>query len=277
MAPPRVREPGEMYELVEEVLIRIPPDDPAGLIRASLVCKAWCGLVSGHAFRSHYRVFHKTPPILGFLQSWEEEGQRFVPTTRFRPRNCKPLDSSVLGCRHGRVLLMCYYDGYADADENEEEDYYEEYEAMVVWDPLSGRRTKLHNPDIFNPLINGTNYSATVLCAADGCNHDACNLAPFLVAFVVLDYKVTERRPCGRLYTHQRPRSGPHRPLFTSALLEHLEPVWPGVLVGQALHFLIDRYEGDGCIIKCDLGSHRLSLCVCLCETLSSFCQKTVG
>ncbi|XP_048527794.1 uncharacterized protein LOC125507172 [Triticum urartu] len=187
MAPPRVRELGEMYELVEEVLIRIPPDDPAGLIRASLVCKAWCGLVSGHAFRSHYRVFHKTPPILGFLQSWEEEGQRFVPTTRFRPRNCKPLDSSVLDCRHGRVLLMCYYDGYADADENEEEDYYEEYEAMVVWDPLSGRRTKLHNPDIFNPLINGTNYSATVLCAADGCNHDACNLAPFLVAFVVLE------------------------------------------------------------------------------------------
>uniref|UniRef100_A0A453L7J3 F-box domain-containing protein n=2 Tax=Aegilops tauschii subsp. strangulata TaxID=200361 RepID=A0A453L7J3_AEGTS len=108
MAPPRVRELGEMCELMEEILIRIPPDEPADLIRASLVCKAWCGLVSGHAFRSHYRTFHKTPPMPGFLQSWEKEGQSFVPTTRFRPRNCKPQDSSVLDCRHGRVLLMCY-------------------------------------------------------------------------------------------------------------------------------------------------------------------------
>lgn len=34
----------------------------------------------------------------------------------------------------------------------------------------------------------------------------------------------------------------------------------PGVLVGQALHVLIDRYEGDSCIIKYDLGSHSLSV-----------------
>uniref|UniRef100_A0A453Q2G7 Uncharacterized protein n=1 Tax=Aegilops tauschii subsp. strangulata TaxID=200361 RepID=A0A453Q2G7_AEGTS len=33
----------------------------------------------------------------------------------------------------------------------------------------------------------GSDYSATVLCATEGCNHDPCNSAPFLVALIVLD------------------------------------------------------------------------------------------
>ncbi|KAG2631322.1 hypothetical protein PVAP13_2NG008300 [Panicum virgatum] len=48
MAPP----PAELVEeIVEEVLLRFPPDDPASLVRAALVCRLWRRLVSAAAFR----------------------------------------------------------------------------------------------------------------------------------------------------------------------------------------------------------------------------------
>ncbi|KAI4976688.1 hypothetical protein ZWY2020_050295 [Hordeum vulgare] len=61
---------------------------------------------------------------------------------------------------------------------------------MVVWDPVSGSRTELHN--IVVPDIDRPNYSATVLCAANGCNHTACNLGPFfvVVAFIGIDKRL---------------------------------------------------------------------------------------
>lgn len=157
---------GEVSELVEEILILILPDEPTVLIRASLVCKAWCCLLSGHSFRSRYRILHKTPPILGYLQNWASNDERFVPTTSFRPRNPKQQDVFTLDCRHGRVLLGC---------EDEDGELY-----MVVWDPVSGSRMELHAPSGTFP----SDYSAEVLCAADGCNHTACNLGPFFVAFI---------------------------------------------------------------------------------------------
>ena len=39
-----------MEELVEEVLLRFPPAEPASLVRAALVCKPWCRLISGRRF-----------------------------------------------------------------------------------------------------------------------------------------------------------------------------------------------------------------------------------
>ena len=51
---PHTPELVDMYELVEEILIHIPSDEPVGLIRTSLVCKAWCRLLSGHGFRDRY-------------------------------------------------------------------------------------------------------------------------------------------------------------------------------------------------------------------------------
>ena len=40
MAPPR--QPPELIDdAVAEILLRIPPDEPADLFRASLVCKLW--------------------------------------------------------------------------------------------------------------------------------------------------------------------------------------------------------------------------------------------
>lgn len=63
-----------MVELVEEVLLRFPPADPASLVRAALVCRRWRRIVTGPRFRRRYRDLHlhrgrggSHPPMLGFL------------------------------------------------------------------------------------------------------------------------------------------------------------------------------------------------------------------
>ncbi|TVU40382.1 hypothetical protein EJB05_13845 [Eragrostis curvula] len=61
MPPPQRAPPALMEELVEEILLRFPPDDPARLFRAAVVCKAWCRLISGAAFRRRFRKIHGTP------------------------------------------------------------------------------------------------------------------------------------------------------------------------------------------------------------------------
>ncbi|XBI35992.1 hypothetical protein VPH35_121586 [Triticum aestivum] len=230
----------EREELVE-VLIRIPPDEPADLIHASLVCRAWCRLLSGHVFRGRYRTLHKTPP-------------RFVPTTKFCPGNAKRRDSFVLDCRHGRVLLGCEW----DREDEEEKEVEDGNWKMVVWDPVSGSWTELYN--IFGPDSNRANYTATVLCAANGCNHTAYNLGPFLVvvAFVSLHDK---RLVLVSVYSSKTRE-------WTSPASIHIGGIGtlgayivarPAVLVGQALHFLLRRDEGI-CILKYDLVRHRLSV-----------------
>ena len=50
--------PQLMEELVEEVLLRFPPEDQASLVRGALVCRLWCRLVCGAAFRRRFREFH---------------------------------------------------------------------------------------------------------------------------------------------------------------------------------------------------------------------------
>nr|CAB3455560.1 unnamed protein product [Digitaria exilis] len=62
MPPPQL-----LDELVEEVLIRFPPDDPASLLHAALVCKRWSRLVSARRFRTRFRSFHRAAPTLGAI------------------------------------------------------------------------------------------------------------------------------------------------------------------------------------------------------------------
>uniref|UniRef100_A0A0A8YH61 F-box domain-containing protein n=1 Tax=Arundo donax TaxID=35708 RepID=A0A0A8YH61_ARUDO len=51
-----------MDELLEEVFLRFPPDDPVLLLRAALVCKRWCRIISDPGFRRRFRELHRTPP-----------------------------------------------------------------------------------------------------------------------------------------------------------------------------------------------------------------------
>jgi hypothetical protein len=56
-----------MDELIEQLLLRLPPEEPAWLVRASAVCKPWRRILAAPRFRRRYREFHGTPPVLGFF------------------------------------------------------------------------------------------------------------------------------------------------------------------------------------------------------------------
>ncbi|CAN6288897.1 unnamed protein product [Urochloa humidicola] len=168
-------------ELIEEVLFRFPPDDPALLFRAALVCKRWRRLVSDPGFRRRFREFHRSPPTLGIL--CHTVGARFTHTRFHRTSpSCPPIrdrrDWEVLDSRHGRVLLlshahMCLAN-------------------LVVWDPITEDQREL--APLPRNAQRAPNASMAVLCAGaaggGSCDHLDCHRKPFLVVFVGTDSEV---------------------------------------------------------------------------------------
>ncbi|TVU17675.1 hypothetical protein EJB05_33725, partial [Eragrostis curvula] len=53
--------------IIEEKLQRLPPNDPALLICASLVCESRGHHLTSPVFLHRYRAFHSTLPLLSFL------------------------------------------------------------------------------------------------------------------------------------------------------------------------------------------------------------------
>ncbi|CAO2149226.1 unnamed protein product [Urochloa humidicola] len=63
-----------MEELVEEILLDVPPDLQAHLVCAAMVCKAWCRIISDDRFhRRYYRLYRAKPTLLG-LRLWFHPG-----------------------------------------------------------------------------------------------------------------------------------------------------------------------------------------------------------
>ena len=230
-------------EIVEEILVRVPPDDPARLVRAALACKRWRRLVSGPGFRRRFRELRPKPPVLGFLRRGfvgdiGEGTVRFIPAwSSGRPRadrrGWRALDS-----RNGRVLLCSepFWPWHEPAG----------VPAFAVWDPVADELRELPAlpdlPDTFN---------AAVLCA-ECCDHLDCRREPFTVVFVAT-------HPAGTsayLYTSEadawsEPTSAPH-----SAFLIEMER---GAHVRNALYFVISGITGPR-ILKYDLGTREMTV-----------------
>uniref|UniRef100_K4A149 F-box domain-containing protein n=1 Tax=Setaria italica TaxID=4555 RepID=K4A149_SETIT len=107
-------------DAVGEILRRLPPDEPACLVRASLVCKSWRLLISEPDFLLRYHELHPTPLWLGFnchhdrvllhtmdptcLVVWDPitNDKHFLPEVLDYP--CNHLIAAVLcaanGCNH---------------------------------------------------------------------------------------------------------------------------------------------------------------------------------
>jgi hypothetical protein len=97
MEPPP---PALPEEIVEAILLRVPPDDPTTLLRAALVCKPRSRLITDPGFRRRFRLFHRTAPMLGFVnlkpRTTGLAASRGPPPPSVRPAARPP---SATGCR----------------------------------------------------------------------------------------------------------------------------------------------------------------------------------
>uniref|UniRef100_A0A0A9B2C0 F-box domain-containing protein n=1 Tax=Arundo donax TaxID=35708 RepID=A0A0A9B2C0_ARUDO len=152
------RPPALMEELVEAILLRFPPEEPALLFRAALVCKGWCRLISSTSFRRRFRELHRTAPMLGFFH------RDFVPNSSFPrlPHAIAP-NWRAVDALHGRIL-------FHDTDLSKK--------GLVVFNPMTGEVWRLPRLQVYM-----YRWSAALLCAAAGCDHLVCG-GPFLVVFV---------------------------------------------------------------------------------------------
>ncbi|CAM0150094.1 unnamed protein product [Urochloa decumbens] len=246
MAPPDL-----VPDIVGEILLLLPPDDPATLVRASLVCKPWRRLLSGRAFRRRYRAFHGAPPLLGFLHDHYAHGAvaspRFVPSVSPSPipqppvaalgLGCGYRDWSVLDCRHGHVLFDIF-GGTTSASP---------YASLVVWDPVVGRRHSLPLPPIVCWL-----YGAAVLCAVRGCDHLDCHGGPFLVVLPALNFGTATVMQV-QTYSSE---TGAWKFSARRDLRHHVLRK-PSTLIGDCIYFRLD--SASTAILRYDMGKNRLS------------------
>ncbi|KAL6647733.1 hypothetical protein ACP70R_015170 [Stipagrostis hirtigluma subsp. patula] len=230
-----------MDELVEEVLLRVPPEDPARLLRAALVCKRWGRLVSGRGFRRRYRDLHRTAPVLGFLTFLADVPYvaHFVPTSSFRPPRADHTSWRALHSAHGRILL--YRTPWSHWEP--------EVSHLSVWDPVTDERRELPtlSPELY-PESPG--WNAAVLCAAAGCDHLDCHRGPFLVVFVgnVSD-KVVACVYSSEAGAWSKPTDvQEHGDLFI---------LGAKVIVGNALYF---KYEDSNKLLKFDWTTQEMSV-----------------
>ncbi|KAK3124347.1 hypothetical protein QOZ80_7BG0585370 [Eleusine coracana subsp. coracana] len=165
-------------DVAAEIFLRLPPDEPEHLIRASLVCKGWFRLLTDPDFLRRYRAFHRAPPLLGYIQRRRviegDPDPRLIPTTAV-PLTPNPSFRRALDCRHGRVLLHVYG----------------RVLHLLVWDPVTGERKRVSEPPIIWLI-----YSAAVFCAVSGCDHLNCHDGPFKVAFVATDERDDQVKAC---------------------------------------------------------------------------------
>jgi hypothetical protein len=244
-APPRL--PPQLPDvIVEEILVRLPADDPASLLRAALACKRFARLVSGPGFRARLRDFHRAagPPMLGFFCDHRGPADgvvsRFVPTSTIRPRATVRRGWRAADSRHGRVLLYPLPKRF------------EPFRNVVLEVRILVTGEHRNLPGLPRRPLS---WSAAVLCGADGTcgHHPGCHRGPFRVVFVGTDkgdifscvYSSVED-------AWSQPASVEH-PLNPPACIESV----PGVLVGNALHFL---FQGSASILRYDLGTREVTV-----------------
>ncbi|KAK1684082.1 hypothetical protein QYE76_044930 [Lolium multiflorum] len=229
-------------ELLEEILLRLPPEDPGCLFRASLVCKPWRSRLTGSAFPRLYREFHGTPPLLGFFENDDTVFCWFTPlspTSPFLPVHPDHRDLFVLDSRHGRVLLNSVGpDG--------------EPLGLIVWDPVGRRKWGLPYPEFADWVTVPDN--AAVLCAVDGCDHLDCHGGPFLVVYVGTDEDGVAHA-C--VYSSDSCAWSPvtsceHPESFLEVII-----CWPKAHVGDAVYF---SCTSSKIILRYDLFTQELSM-----------------
>ncbi|TVU40391.1 hypothetical protein EJB05_13854, partial [Eragrostis curvula] len=167
--------PSLMGDLLEEVLLHLPPNDPGHLFRAALVCKDWCRAISGSGFRRRFLKVHRmAAPILGFIYRSSFKKTHFMPTISSTFRLVyREIPWSAIHALQSRIL---FYDM----------DYRTFQLYLIVVNPITGMWLWLPKPKV--PLNKQCwCWSATLICATAGCDHLNCDYGPFLVVLACID------------------------------------------------------------------------------------------
>ncbi|KAK3126235.1 hypothetical protein QOZ80_7AG0553590 [Eleusine coracana subsp. coracana] len=227
-----------MEELVEEALLRVPPDEPAHLVRAALACKPWGELISSLRFRRRFREFHGVPPVLGIIHH-NRSGTLFKPTSSFYPpyaidrAECHALDA-----RHG-LVLFCGLD-LIMMD-------------LVVMNLITGEEQKLPKPQLPQPPLT---WAATLPCTAPGCDHLDCpSGGPFTVVAVATDISLEFTSA-----TFYSSKTGTWSAITS---IEHPKSFLrqrQGILIGNKIYFILVQLHGNNRILEYDLGTWELTL-----------------
>ncbi|WVZ91665.1 hypothetical protein U9M48_037808 [Paspalum notatum var. saurae] len=238
--PPRPRAPPALPdEVVEEILLRSPPDDPARLVRAALVCKLWSRLVSAPGFRRRFRDRHRAAPMLGFLLNDASScagedalSVRFVRTAASCPPVAARRGWHALDAHGGRVLL--YRPAAAPAQVR-----------LAVWDPLGRHR------DLPAPVLPRAPRSWNAALIGDD---DPMQDGPFRVVVVGTDAHGT----FACVYSSSGPAAAWSEPAYAwSGLPGDRVDAARGALVGNALHFVLQRRDR---LLRYDLGTRDMSV-----------------
>ncbi|CAM0877169.1 unnamed protein product [Alopecurus aequalis] len=233
-------------ELLEEIFLRLPPDEPACLVRASLASKIWLGLLTGAAFRGRYIDFHGAPPMLGFLLSYSHHEEKhptphFVSTAKFGARIPRRSEYDTLYCRHGRVLL-------ADTSTGPSE--------LAVWNPMTGYWRAMEAPG------ESLGLGAAVLCAVAGCDHRSCHDGPFQVILCGLstnDIGAEQRSAHAWVYSSETEAWSEPCSALQLGSAHALIDTRPSVLFENTLYHTV-LYADHISILKYDMGSNCMSL-----------------
>ncbi|CAM0877610.1 unnamed protein product [Alopecurus aequalis] len=259
-APPRCPDspPALPDELVEEILVRLPADEPACLLRASIISKAWGRPISSRAFRRRLHEFHRTPPVLGFLHNWYQEPiPRFIPTTAssfsLAAPDCQTWQA--LDCRHGRALFLSKDQGGV--------------RELLVWEPITGAQRRVPVPSLFEAVSKLRNLmfgkemypGAAVLCAAGGCDHRDCHGSPFKLVFVFTNLCLIDTCAEGREFQIWAFVFSSEAGIWSYVSMQSefsMEfPFCSSVLVGRSLLY----FESDGeVILQYDLATHSMTV-----------------
>ncbi|VAI39367.1 unnamed protein product [Triticum turgidum subsp. durum] len=246
--PPRRRDspPAIPDELIEEILLRLPPDEPACLLRASVVCKDWAGIVCRPGFRRRLHELHRAPPVLGVLHNWEFDPiHRFISTTASSFSLAAPdcLDWRALDCRHGRALFFPQEFGGLE---------------LLLWEPITGAEQRIPLPAEFLSDCP----TAAVFCAADGCDHRDCLGGPFRVVFlfaVVLDEETHVTSAC--IYSSETGAWGELTSIHCNIEFSMEFTGSYSVLVDRSvLYFMSDGNADSASVVEYELASRELTV-----------------
>jgi hypothetical protein len=246
--------PLESDDLLWEILLRLQPQ-PSSLRRASAVCKRWRDLVADPRFLRSFSEHHRKPPLLGIFHRTYGEivfSPMADPPDRIPPQRLSmqidtnagtyPFQCKLLGCRHGRVLVL-----------------HPRGREVLVCDPITGDQLRIALPPEFDTgYIRTYMTEGAVLCAdrVQGHVHGGCHASPFkvvLVHILLKGFRATARVYSSETGTWSNLISAPEQ--CRSIIVNFHRP---STLVGGSLYWWLYSSDDDMEILEFAIGSQTL-------------------